>query len=653
MQAKRKLIPLSKITPRKESMDSVKAQLSMTVGGKRPDIILQAQSCWDNLYKYRKNRARNKRYTYGDQLSDTIYYNGETITEENYLISQGNTPLKNNLIRRLVRTVMGVYRGQDKEPTCIANDRDEQKLGETMTIALQVNARLNKLNEINGRLFEEFLISGSAFSKETYGWRRDKLDCWTDIVSPNHIFFDGAFNDIRHWDLTMIGELHDISFDSLCTTFAHTPQQYKELSEIYHLAKNRSLIRSYMQDFGKSELRNIDFLVPYNQSLCRVIEVWTVEHKPRYRCHDFLNGDVYKVEESDINGIVAENQERLQQGAAEGIPQEEIPLIEYEWFMDSYWYYRFLTPFGHVLDEGETPYAHKSHPYTIKLYPFIDGEIHGFVEDVIDQQRYVNRLITINDFAIRSSAKGVLLFPESLLPDDMDMDDIAEQWTKSDGLIAYKPKPGVEAPKQIVNNLTNIGTHEMLQLMMNLMEDTSGVTGALQGKPGFSGTSGALYAQQQQNASTSLLDLLETFSSFIIDSATKKVKNIQQFYTSKRILNIVGKSASEVTEYDPQKIGDVEFDLSIVESVNTPVARMAANEILLELFRSQAIGVEQLLEFGNFAFSDGLLQSIKAQKEQIEEGKIPENVSPELMQQVQQGANPEQIAKYKQMVSGL
>ena len=100
----------------------------------------------------------------------------------------------------------------------------------------------------------------------------------------------------------------------------------------------------------------------------------------------------------------------------------------------------------------------------------------------------MNRLITINDFAIRSSAKGVLLFPESLLPDDMSMDDIAEQWTKSDGLIAYKPKPGVEAPKQIVNNLTNIGTHEMLQLMMNLMEDTSGVTGALQGKPGFSGT---------------------------------------------------------------------------------------------------------------------------------------------------------------------
>ena len=111
-------------------MDSVKAQLCMTAGGKRPDIILQAQSCWDNLYKYRKNRARNKRYTYGDQLSDTIYYDGETMTEENYLISQGNTPLKKQPYTATGAYCYGCLPGDRiKEPTCIANDRDEQKLG--------------------------------------------------------------------------------------------------------------------------------------------------------------------------------------------------------------------------------------------------------------------------------------------------------------------------------------------------------------------------------------------------------------------------------------------------------------------------------------------------------------------------------------------
>ena len=77
----------------------------------------------------------------------------------------------------------------------------------------------------------------------------------------------------------------------------------------------------------------------------------------------------------------------MQQGLEDGIPREEIPLIQAEWFTDNYWYYYYISPFGDILEEGETPYEHKSHPYVFMAYPFIDGEIHSFVADVIDQQR--------------------------------------------------------------------------------------------------------------------------------------------------------------------------------------------------------------------------------------------------------------------------
>jgi hypothetical protein len=135
------------------------------------------------------------------------------------------------------------------------------------------------------------------------------------------------------------------------------------------------------------------------------------------------------------------------------------------------------------------------------------------------------------------------------------------------------------------------------------------------------------------------LDLLESFSSFIIESSIKKVKNIQQFYDSKRVLNIVGQSANGVSEYDPEKINDVEFDLSIVESSNTPAYRMVANDFLMEIWKTGQISVEQLLENGNFPFADRLLQSIKSQREELENGNIPPGISPEVQQQVAQGAN--------------
>lgn len=117
------------------------------------------------------------------------------------------------------------------------------------------------------------------------------------------------------------------------------------------------------------------------------------------------------------------------------------------------------------------------------------------------------------------------------------------------------------------------------------------------------------------------------------------MKNIQQFYDSKRVLNIVGQSANGVSEYDPEKINDVEFDLSIVESSNTPAYRMVANDFLMEIWKTGQISVEQLLENGNFPFADRLLQSIKSQREELENGNIPPGISPEVQQQVAQGAN--------------
>ncbi len=636
---RRKLIPKSRLTEQTE-LDSVKRDRA---NNDRTyfDILLQAQYCWNNLDSFRKERDRNKKYTYGDQWSDYITGDdGKQIKESDYIKSQGSVPLKNNLIRRLVRTVMGVYRGQSKEPTCTARDRDEQRLGETMSIALQCNYQLNRMQEVNGRTFEEFLISGAAFQKESYGWRNNKMDCWTDIVSSNHIFFDSAMKDVRHWDCSFIGEIHDITFEELCAQFAKGPNDYQKLKDIYTRASNREYLQSFAEKFGKGRLENIDFLNPYDITMCRVIEVWRKEQKPRFRCHDYLNGDYYKDEISNEKNIIAENNSRIREGLEAGMDKDEIPLIEYEWFMDDYWYFRFLTPFGQVLSEGETPFKHKSHPYVLKLYPFIDGEVHSFVADVIDQQRYVNRLIMLNDWIIKSSAKGVLLFPEEMLPEDMTMEDVAEEWARFDGVIAYKPKPGTVAPQQIASNSTNIGTHEMLQLQMNLMEDVTGVTGALQGKPGYSGTSAALYSQQMQNASSSLLDLLESFSGFVIDGAIKKVKNMQQFYDSKRILNIVGKNSGALIEYDPDKISDVEFDLSITESTNTPVYRSMANDFLMEIWKAGQIGIEQLLQCGDFPFADELLQSLQSQKEQMEQGQVPQGLPDNLKQQISQGADP-------------
>lgn len=636
---------LSKVKPEKaDGMDSVKRD-KLHNSQRAYDVLAMAQTYWSNMDDFRRERERNKRYTYGDQWDDTITVDGCRMTEGEYIQKQGNVPLKNNLIRRLVRNVIGVYRSQSKEPVCNARDRDEQKLGETMSTVLQYNMQLNRMNELYARTMEEYMVGAFVVHRKWYGWRNDKLDCWTDYVNPNRFFVDTNMRDFRGWDVTCCGEIHDISFGDLLGQFAQAPSDYERLANIYRAANNMRGFVSARASFGVSTRRkDIDFLLNTDESLCRVIEVWRKETKPRYRCHDYNNGDVFKIDVNDKKALVDDvNQQRLEQGLSLGMAKEDIPLVKAEWFVDSYWYYYYLTPFGDILAEGETPYAHKSHPYVFKAYPFIDGEIHSFVSDVIDQQRYANRLVTMYDWIMRASAKGVLLVPDECLG-DQSPEDFADAWTRFNGVVLYHAKPGVPAPTQVANNSTNIGISELLNLQLKFFEDISGVHGALQGRQGTTGTSGTLYAQQAQNATTSLLDLLDSFSQFVVDAAYKDVKNIQQFYDQKRTFNIAGRQATQI-EYDPEKIRDTEFDLSIVESTATPVYRQIANDYLVQFWQSGQITLQQLLEVGDFTFADQLLQSIKSQQQQMQQGQTPEGVPPELMQQAQNGADMNAVNK--------
>ena len=140
--------------------------------------------------------------------------------------------------------------------------------------------------------------------------------------------------------------------------------------------------------------------------------------------------------------------------------------------------------------------------------------MHSFVEDVIDQQRYVNRLIVMIDHILSSTAKGVLLFPVEQLPKDSDWESVADAWARCDGVI---PITGIgsQMPTQVVTTGANSGAYQLLSLQMDLFEKISGVSEALAGRQVSPATGVSLYESQIKNATIALADLLETFISLI------------------------------------------------------------------------------------------------------------------------------------------
>jgi hypothetical protein len=598
-----------------EEIDTVRDYHSF---GKRDDVLMDAHMAWDGLWDFRKKSRRNKMYTFEDQWGDKIKTKHGYMTERKSITEQGNSPLTNNRIRGIIRSVSGVFQSQQTEPVCIARDRKEQEIGEIMSSTIQYVYQLNKLWGLDSNNFNYFLVTGLAAFKSTFGEMNGKVDVWNNIVNYNRLFFDNHMQDPRHWDCHLIGEIHDVGLYDVIKQFSASPEEAEKIRRIYSDCTSERTM-SYLENLTYDNNKDLNFFIPRDPTRCRVIEVWKKESKARYLVHDKLTGDYYKTELEDKPTMDMENRNRYMEQSANGVAPENMKLLSYKWFVDNYWYYYFLSPRGDVLREGETPFWHESHPYSFRLYPFYDSQVYPFVGDFIDQQRYINRLIMLQDFIIRSSAKGVLAIAEESKADGWEIQDYADEWAVFNGVILYKSKGGAPPPEQIVSNSRDLGVTEMLSIQLKLLEEISGVQGALQGKAPAAGTPASLYMQQTQNAATSLTELFEAYRELREDRDMKNLKLIQQYYTDPKYINITGKTSNSTGfVYDPKRVRNVEFDLSITESQSTPAYRLVMNEFLMQLFGAGQITLSELLENGAFPFADKLLQSVKLRQQEMQ-----------------------------------
>ena len=599
---------------------------------------------WNNLDPARRKRERAIRYSIGDQYSDIIKDEyGRAKTEGQHIMDQGKVPIANNLIGGQINTVIGQFLSNQTEPSCIARDRDEAKLGEMMSIAIQYSYQTNELWELDSETFREMLYSGVAIQKIGYRWNKQKQRMCehVDMITLPRFFFNGDIEDPRGGDFTVMGEILDMSLADIITNFcAGDRAKAVEISKLYNNIDERAIATTY-HTFNRDRVNDLSFFMPSDRSKCRVICAWEQEAKERLRVHDYLNGEVFVTELSDKAAIDRENAKRIAEATSQGVAEENVPLMEATWFLDQFWYVRYMAPTGEMLFEMETPYKHKDTPYVVKVQT-VDGENYSFVDGLIELNRGINRLSTLLDFIISASPKGLMIFPEEALG-AMNKNDIIQQYSMPGGVVFAKLK-GLqenEKPYMISQNATNVGAYELLNLYMSSMKEVSGVYGAIQGQKASAGTPAAMYAQQAQQSATNLLHVLEKFKSFRQKRDLKLMQTIQQYYDTPMYINLAGADYSEESKwYNPKKIQDTEFDLVINESANTPAFRNINNSMLLDMFKMQAIGVKELLKAGNFAFGDKLLELISEQEAAMQQGKELPQVPAEMQQQIQGGMDP-------------
>ena len=622
----------------KEEMDSVKYHASLS--GEEPickDLLVRCENLHGNLDYMRRARAKVLRFAYGDHYEDKILIKGKWMRQRDYLGAVGGLALQINQVKKVINSIAGLWTGEKNGPTVTALDVNMEGYGEGMTEVLRAIYRKNAMSVLGGEWLNESNYGGLAIAKNefsTYLGRKKKEVCIKN-VNPNMYFFESGMQDSRFRDLTLVGQLHDLAFNDLCAMFAESPDDFAKLREWYSADSYPGLQPDAVDLSDSNRYEDISFYRPRQHGFCRVIEVWTRERRPRYHVLDTNTVEPpYDINADDkemIRQIEQTNKERLAEGRKLGWPEGSVPLIEYKpyWFMDTYWYCRYLTPDGHVLWEGESTLPDRSQPYTMMAVPFANGRIVGHAADAVDLNIAMDRALVVDDMVKRAGAKGIMMVPQDIVPDWMDWDEFADQATSINGVVYYKPRPHGHVPEMVYSHSSSVDATNMVSLFAKLLEDGVSVSGALQGKTPPAGTAASLYAQQRQNSVTPLAPILERFRLFMDDVAMKTLNYVQEYYTIQDYAKIV--SSNELLQamnLNLSLMGELEYKVAIGPGMDTPQYRDQIREDLKEFLGAGFITFEDFIDLCNEPYKVEIkrrLQERMAQQAALAEaGLLPE-----------------------------
>lgn len=619
--------------PKESRHDTAKERRKRSLSGAKYDLDLLGDCVrsWNNKENFRKERADVIKMIFDNQWGDIIHVHGiGDMTEERWIQMQGMTPLKNNVMHALWMSVFGIHAKTETEPVCYARNENTKELSKNLSAAIQTNWQNTYMSEKMDATFAEYLISSAAFMRESWEERDELHDSYTDCVNPYYMFWEGG-NDPTHQDIRMIGCLHDITVEEAYFRFARPEYglTIEDINEIFHVGDTQASVNrgTSQQHNDINSFDNLSFYRASDLGLLRVIEVWREEVKPRYQCFDPLATDqidkFFRCEKEDLPAVRDINLQRKELYDQQGVPQEQRAYITAREIVDKYWQFYYMAPDGRILCEGETPYDHRSHPFTLSLFPYVNGEIHSFMGAFKDQQKFINRMVMINDYAIRSAAKGMTFLPLSLKPDDMSIEEYARQKSKFDAVFVYddrKSRTGAK-PEFYTHSAFNTGANEMLQTQLNMIHEVSGVSGALQGKTPQSGTSAARYALEAQNATTTIYPLIKKFNGFEERVAMKKLITLQQFYEEGR--DITPKKSEHQIFYKANACRNIKSSVSIKNAAASAAFAQMGQEVLDMLFNAKAIDARTYIKNLDAPFADKILSDMDQYEQQMMQGQMP------------------------------
>lgn len=596
---------------------------------------------YDNMSELRKKWKRAQDFVMGRQLEEKIDWNGRKITIREYMELQGMPILEYDVISDKLISLVGLVRQQRATASCTAVDPNEEDYISFFNEYLRQNDNNNNRQEMDARLFYEFCVYGFIGMSTVWDRRdgregifNDKVDIYKLAVPP---FFKPDLTDIE-----IFGVAHDLTWREILAKFTDgSDGQAQQLNEIYLQTQTHYSPEQGYQATGEAQLTGLeDFLHSSIQGKYRVIEVWTKESRQSLWVHDWNKGDAGFMPMGVMPELDAENESRKRGNVMmdeNGLPildengeemyyvdPEKLNLIEYEPQMETFWYRRYITPNGYLLDARESPYfvlrngyRCSIQPYSFLAYPCLQGEVKSLIMRMENNQRTLNHYMMMINFVVANGAKGTLLIDDASVSDKVSPEENRRNYNKTNGEYHWDSSKGGEKPEVLMNKSIPAGVEFMINFAKTMAAEGSGVQGALQGV--HRNTSGKQYQLERESASTSVTDFVESFNCFKLREAKLKIYLIQEFCNEHDSVKLVGDDYR--TYFNPETMRDMDLDVAMDLDNYSATIRDQIVDLLWQLKKDGDIDAYTMLTNGKFP---GTYRIRKYLKEKMEEREAME-----------------------------
>lgn len=361
-----------------------------------------------------------------------------------------------------------------------------------MLSALMMDSRENSDGaDAESEAFDDGAFGGMSVLKATYSTKYDRnIGVSIDSLPQNAIIYDEARSkNYECDDISFVGEIHDYYPEDLIEEY---PQFKDQIENTYrHLILNR---RTFQSDNSLTKWKDWYEFVGFGTAgdsknlRLKVADLWTRHSESKIRAVDKQTNKIHVAKfDVEFDQIIDRLMEFMVQelyqetvNNPEFVPQDlekfQDPTLkdqlankiaeryEFEEIYESRWYKTVFT-FNGIFEHTPSPYPHNEHPYSFYFSQYHHGYFRGLGEDVVDVVVAFNKAIAFRELIMAHGAKNVLLVDESMLADnDIDKNDIADQWTRIGSVIALKLRPGfkmgdVALPVNTVgDNLDKINT---------------------------------------------------------------------------------------------------------------------------------------------------------------------------------------------------